>query len=331
MISSKKNIIVKWINEAGHVQGIFWTICASFFSNLCDMSVRLIGNDLPSMQITFFRLFLGAAILFPLLLYKGKTSFFIKNKIGHFFRVIIGFGAISCWIYGASQTSLPSITTVSFTCPIFVLPLAYIFLKEKSDWKRVLSVTLGFLGVIIIAFFEKGDVGNVPKILFFHPGVVFLFLGALLFAMSDILNKKMLVSESLLSLLFYFYLGTALISFVPALLVWRPIGYNVMSSLLILGIGGVFVLYCILKAANATEISAIAPYKYVELIFSIIIGYTLFNEVINGSTFIGACLIIPSSFLIAYYEISKIKKENKNTRFVPKGASEQDLSMDEFE
>ncbi len=299
-----KNIIV-WINKKGLSQGIFWTICASFFSNLCDISIRLIGARLPIMEVVFFRLFLGTLVLLPLMLFKGKLAFRIQNKLWHLIRVIVGFGAISCWVYGANKTTLPSITTISFVCPILVLPLTYIFLGEKFDWKRALSVCIGFLGVLIIAFFDKGTITKTSNLLFFRSGIAFLFLAAILFAVSDILNKKMVASENLLSLLFYFYLGSAVISFVPALLVWRPIEYKETFYLLILGIGGISALFCILKAANATEISSIAPYKYVELIYSIVIGYVLFKEVIKVSVIIGACLIIPSALLMAYYEINK--------------------------
>ena len=302
-----KNMIT-WLNNPGHLQGIFWTICASFFSNLCDISIRLAGNNLHAMQITFFRLFFGTLILLPLMLYKGKSAFVINNKSRHLFRVIIGFAAIACWVYGAKITTLPSITTISFTCPILVLPLAYLFLGEKSDWQRMLAVTLGFLGVTIIAFFEPDMVGTTTSIFFVHPGIAFLFLGAILFACSDVLNKKMLASENLFALLFYFYLGTTIISVIPAVLVWQPMHYTEILYLLTLGLGGVAILYCILKAANATEISSIAPYKYIELIFSIIIGYLLFQEIIKISTIVGASLIIPSALLIAYYEISKEKQ-----------------------
>lgn len=308
---SKVNLF-KWLGQQGHFQGIFWTTCACFFSNLCDTSVRLVDNSLPVIQITFFRLFLGTLIILPLLLYKGKSSFTIKNSRGHLWRIIIGFGAMACWIAGASQTSLPSITTISFSCPLFVLPLAYIFLGEKSDWRRMLSVVMGFLGVLIIAFFEKKDNVQMSSFWLFHPGIVFLFFGALLFAMSDILNKKMIATENLFSLLFYFYLGTALISFIPALLVWQQVNFENLFYLLILGSGGVLVLYCILKAANATEISSIAPYKYIELIFSVIMGYVLFGEIIKAATIVGASLIIPSALIIAYYEINKERKTKRS-------------------
>jgi S-adenosylmethionine uptake transporter len=143
-----------------------------------------------------------------------------------------------------------------------------------------------------------------------HPGIIFLFMGAVLFALSDILNKKMLASESLFSLLFYFYLGTTLISFIPALLVWKQMNLEIVFYLLVQAIGGISILYCILKAADATEISSIAPYKYIELVFSIIIGYALFNEVIKISTIAGASLIIPGALLIAYYEINQERKSS---------------------
>lgn len=299
----------RWVNAKGHLQGIFWTVCASFFSNMCDSSVKLVGN-LPAMQVTFFRLFFGTVILLPVLLYRGKDSFCIKNKYGHLLRIVIGFGAMACWIYGASRTSLPSITVISFTCPLFVLPFAYLFLGEKSGWRRVLSVVLGFFGVIIIAAYESGgsNSGQHFGLFSLHPGVVFLLFGTVLFALSDILNKKMVESEGLFSLLFYFYLGTALISFIPALLVWQPMGLMEVLCLLFLGACGISILYCILKAAHATEISSVAPYKYVELIFSIVTGYLLFQEIIKVSTIIGASLIIPGALFSAYYEISQSRE-----------------------
>jgi Permeases of the drug/metabolite transporter (DMT) superfamily len=296
------NNIINWVNKKGHVQGIFWTISSCFFSNVCDVLVRCLGVSLPAMEITFFRLFFGALLLLPIVLKQGKTAFRINNKRWHLVRVIVGFGAMACWVYGASITSLPSITTISFACPLFVLPLAYLFLGEKSDWRRVLSVVFGFLGVIIIAIFE-GNEATAFNYFSIHLGVSYLLVAAILFAFSDVLNKKMIATESLVSLLFYFYFGTTLLAIVPALVVWQGVALKDLFGLLLLGASGILVLYCILRAVESTEIASVAPYKYIELIFSIVIGYFLFNELIKLPTLIGAALIIPSSFLIAYHEV----------------------------
>jgi S-adenosylmethionine uptake transporter len=308
----KNNKLGAWLNSQGHFQGIFWTVCACFFSNLGDITIRTLGSDLPAMQITFFRLFFGVLVLLPILVYKGKSAFYIKNKKHQFARIFVGFSAIACWVYGASQTSLPSITTISFVCPLLVLPLAYFFLGEKSDWRRLLAVGLAFLGVVIIAFFEGLEGGQlISDKLLLHKGVLFLFLGAGLFALSDILNKKMVASENIYSLVFYFNLGAALISLVPALLVFKPLDLRAITYLFMAGISGVLLLYCILKATAATDISSIAPYKYFELILSIIMGYLLFNEIIKVSTVIGAGLIVPSALLIGYHEIKKERKAKR--------------------
>ena len=317
----KDNFIYKlnladWLNEPGHLQGVAWTILACIFSNMTDTTIRLVSGNLHAMQITFFRLLIGTLIVFPVLLYQGKKTFIIKNKRLHFVRIIIGFCAIACWVYGAGITTLPSITTISFTCPIFVLFFAYIFLGEKSCWKRITSVAVGFIGVIIIAYFEKGGALQNINFFFLHPGVMFLIFGAILFAMSDILNKKMVCSENILSLLFYFYLGTAIISFIPALYFWKAVNSQELFYLFLHGLGGALILYCILKAANATEISSIAPYKYMELIFSIVVAYIIFKEIVSASTVIGASLIIPSAFFIAYYEIKKNRNISQGVKVV---------------
>ncbi len=309
---NNRSEFLKWSNEKGHFQGIFWIILSCFFSNLADTMTRLTSAlNLPAMQITFFRLFFGTIIILPILLWQGKASFIVKSKFAHLLRVVVGFGAIACWIYGVGQTSLPSITTISFVCPILVLPLAYLFLGERSDWYRILSVAIGFLGVLVIAFFEGSNHISLNSFSL-HQGIMWLFLASILFALSDILNKKFISSETLLSMLFYFYLGTTLIAVIPALIVWQSVNYSELFYLFTLSVSGVLVLYCILKAAAAADISAISPYKYIELIFSVIAGYLVFGEVIKTSTLLGAALIIPSALLIAYHQVSKEKASKKS-------------------
>jgi len=298
--------IFKWIHNTGHAQGIFWSICACVFSNANDILIKLLSKKLPVLQITFFRFFLGTLIIVPIACYKGKKSFIMKNKKNHFVRIIIGFCATFLWIYGSKYTSLPSITVISFSCPLLVLFLAYIFLGEKSDWKRIFLVICGFLGVIFIAFFEKNGI-EIHHDFNIHLGIIILFCAAILFAFSDIINKKMIFSESLFSLLLYFYIGATSIAIIPSFFIWTRINYKDFPMLFLLGIGGIMIVYCILKAAAATNISAISPYKYMEFIISIAMGYCIFNEVIKISTLIGACLIIPSAFFTAYYELRKEK------------------------
>ena len=66
-----------------------------------------------------------------------------------------------------------------------------------------------------------------------------------------------------------------------------------------------------LKAFAATDISALAPYRYVELFFAGGFGFVLFGEIPTIMTLIGAAIIVPSTFTIAIYETNKQRKAKK--------------------
>ena len=47
--------LFKWINLQGYSQGVFWIILVSLTSNINDILIRVIGDRLPSIEISFFR------------------------------------------------------------------------------------------------------------------------------------------------------------------------------------------------------------------------------------------------------------------------------------
>ena len=52
-----------------------------------------------------------------------------------------------------------------------------------------------------------------------------------------------------------------------------------------------------------SEVSLVTPLKYLALIFAIIFGYLIWNEVPTLKTLLGALLVVSSSFIIFRREI----------------------------
>lgn len=301
---------LQWVNSKGYAQGVFWIVMVSLISNMNDIIMRLTGDHLPSIEIAFFRFFFGTLTLLPVMLSKGPDAFKTSRPTLHTVRVILGFAAVALWCYGVGADLLSVAATVALTVPLFVLPMASLFLKERVGWQRTVATLAGFGGILIVVLPTGSD--QVFPLDTLQIGTLGLVAAAILFAVSDIFNKVMLKTETSLTLLFYFALGTTIAGAIPTYMVWVSPTLSELFFLFALGAGGNLILYCLLKAFSATEVSALAPYRYVELIFAMAFGFLLFGEIPRLNHWIAMAIIVPSTLAIAYYEIYQRKKESQS-------------------
>ncbi len=280
--------------------GISWFIASLLISILNDTSMKHLSGNLPPMQITFLRFCFGCLSLLPFMLYFGKQAFHTERAWIHFARGLILFLAMSIWCYGLTVVPIAHATLTTFTMPLFVLVLAPIFLKEKISSTLIIATILGFLGAIISFDVMHAD---------FEIASMILLLSALFFASLDIINKKFVKKESMLSMLFYSALVTSLLGAFPAYLVWQTPSFNDLMILLYLGAGGNLILYCLLKAFNLVPASSIAPYRYLELIFSSAVGFAIFSEIPSLMMVAGSLLIIPTTLFITFVKTREASRE----------------------
>lgn len=298
-----------WFFRRGYLQGVFWITLVALTSNLNDILMRE-ASRLPAQEVTFFRYFFAVVTLLPFMLMNAKTAFKTERPALHAIRSLLLFGAIFAWAAAVKLVPLAVMSTFALTVPIFVLPMASVFLKEKVGWQRTLATLVGFAGIFTVVYGSSDDANFLESLMTLNNGTWYLMFAALLFAMSDIVNKKYVSKESNLSMLFYIALGTALFAFWPAQNVWVMPTTQEFVLLFTLGAGGNLILFFLLKAFSATDVSALAPYRYTELFFAGLFGYLFYSEVPTFWTFVGAAIIIVATASIAYYEIHAARKKS---------------------
>jgi S-adenosylmethionine uptake transporter len=293
----------RWFSLKGYFQGVFWISLVSVVSISNDIIIRLLGDHLPSIEIAFFRFLFSALTILPVLIFKMNVVLHTSYPFFHFFRSFLGFAAIALWCYGVGNNPLAIVSAIALTVPLFVLPMSYFFLNESVNLQRVSATCIGFIGVLLIVF-SKNNV----KIFFsdiISIEALELVFAAIFFAISDIFNKILLKTESFFTLLFYFAIGTTCISLFPVYVVWVFPTMLEACYLIILGLGSNLILFCLLKAFVSVEVSALSPYRYLELVFAASVGFFLFSEIPSLNACIGILLIIPSTFAITYYEVNR--------------------------
>ena len=122
----------------------------------------------------------------------------------------------------------------------------------------------------------------------------------------------------MLSMLFYSAVFTATLSAFPTYIEGIIPSYQQLGLLMGLGIGSNCLLYCALKAFTMTDTSALAPFRYLELLISAAFGAIFFSETLDWFTAFGTAVIIPSTLFITRYEFNRERKATSSYRKIEK-------------
>lgn len=282
--------------------GVAWFIASLMSSTANDVISKYTGANLHPFQVAFFRFFFSALSLVPFIIYYGKDSIKTSRPLVHFFRGFILFFGMTAWTYGLVSAPVTTATVISFSIPLFTLVLAVFFLNENIIWQRWFVTLLGFVGIIITVSPGAQD---------FNPAVLIFVISAVGFAGLDIINKKFIIKESMISMLFYSASITAALAAVPAFYYWQTPALTDVILLAILGASANLILFFILKAFALIDATAVAPYRYLELFFSTIVAYLVFGELPQENTLYGALVIIPSTLFITYSEQREISRRKQ--------------------
>jgi len=130
-------------------KGILYMLFASFLFALMGAFAKVLSDELPSIEIVFFRNIFGVFLIgmtiwkLPLVNHGGKPWLL-------FFRGFMGFTALLAFFYNIAHISLADAMTFSKTSPIFTALFAYLFLQEHLSKIAWLALLLGFVGIVFI-------------------------------------------------------------------------------------------------------------------------------------------------------------------------------------
>ena len=158
-----------------------------------------------------------------------------------------------------------------------------LFLKEKIRLFQWLCFLVAFFGVILLKGFDVS----------LKSYGLALILGSAFFGgLVYIVIRKIGHQDHPLVIVNYFMLISAIFGAVFAIPNWRhPEGIE-WFPLLGMGIFGFFGQYYMTKAFQIAETNLIAPLKYLEVVFSILLGVVWFSETYSFISFVAIALII---------------------------------------
>jgi drug/metabolite transporter (DMT)-like permease len=254
--------------------------------------VKYLGQQMPSIEIAWFRSLFGLFVILPFIAKAGFTTLKTKNPGLHLARGINSSIILALAYYSLTHLPIAQVTSISFSRPLFLLVLAALVLHEYVHKHRIIATIFGFIGVLIIV----------------RPGAdmdpaVFAALGsAFLMAVGIVLLKILAKDDPTETMIFYVALIQTTVLAIPTFIFWQTPTWEQLALLASIGVSGTLMQSFMVRAYRAAEASALAPFDYTRLIFASAVGYFFFGEVVDTYTWTGAALLIGATFYIARRE-----------------------------
>ncbi len=275
---------------------MFISVCA--FS-LMDLIVKW-SDDYPVGQVLFFRGFCG---IIPILFLIPKDRYFDFYKttrpVLHFKRCLAGLIALVSIFVALRNLPLATVVSISFAAPIFITIFSIFLLNEKVGLYRWMAVLVGFLGIIFIT--EPGF--SALNVYYIYPIIFCLGLSYVAIAI-----RKLSSTEPAWLISFFFSFSIMLLSFLSFYQGWILPSLVDLFLLSMVGILGGLANLWLSQSYKYSEVSLVSPLKYLGLVFAIIFGYFIWNEIPTSKTLLGALLVIVSSIIIFRREMYLKKK-----------------------
>ncbi|MEM1374517.1 MAG: DMT family transporter [Pseudomonadota bacterium] len=281
------------------------------------MSGLIKAAEVPAGQAVFFRSLFAMPVIFAWLWRTGHLHDGLRTHRwqSHALRGIVGTSAMGLGFAGLLYLPLPEVTAIRFATPIILVVLAAFMLGERFRFFRLGAVLMGLIGVLIIIWPRLGGSVSDAATL----GAILTLGSAALAALAQVFVKGMTGQESTSAIVFYFSLTATLLGLatLPFGWVWPTPGqYGYLIGAGLIGGVGQILLTSSYRFADA---SALAPFTYSAMVWSLIIGWIWFAEIPTLPMLLGSLIVIAAGSLIVWRERKLGRDETARRKVRAKG------------
>ena len=281
-----------FINMPGRSLSVLLMILSGVCFVAMHSAAKYLADEVHIFEIVFLRCALVVVILSPFLFKEGKKSLFTKQPKNQIYRIVTNSIAILLFFYGLSISPLSLATVLNFTAPIFTVIFAVIFLKEKLTTHRLISLLLGFIGVMCVL---RPDLS-------LNLGGLLVLLSSLVWASSLIFIKKLTKTDSAVTISLYAGVGMMPATFAAAYPYLEGINFVQFLFILFIAVSGTTAQTLLNSALKRGDLSFLLPLDFLRLIWSVLLGIALFGESTSVFLWLGGLFILGASTLIVTSE-----------------------------
>lgn len=280
--------------------GILFMCGAGLLFPVMSGFAKFLGHDYSTLQVSWARAF--GHIVFMMLVFVPRFGLGMlrTRRLGtQLFRSAMLFTSNACSFLAIIFIPLAKAASITMMAPFIVLPLAWIFLGERTTLSRLASMAVGFAGVLIVIR---------PGTEVFHWASLLALISACCYATYQVLTRMIAGIDSPETSTIYSSVVGAFGMFLVLPFVWKtPHGFNDIAMFCSMGVIGALGHYFVTRALTYAPANIVAPFQYMQLLGSVIVGYLFFGDFPDMLGWVGAALIVAGGLAIGWSQTRKPK------------------------
>ena len=215
----------------------------------------------------------------------------VVDKRTMLLRCVVGLTAMILYFTALGRIPIGQAVTLQYTAPLFVALLSGRVISERVEPTVVILVATAFAGIVLIV---SPDLSSV------NPDALLALGSGFFAAMAYMYVRELRNTDSVSSVVFWFAAFSVAGSMLQALPDIFDLDWRTLAALVGIGVGagggqvGITMAY---HRANAAWVSA---FSYLTVLVATFYGFTLFNETLGISDWIGGVLIVGSGVALVF-------------------------------
>jgi drug/metabolite transporter (DMT)-like permease len=275
---------------------VFMNVAMAAFT-VNDALMKLATEAVPLMQAICLRGILTASALLVLALATGALRVRPGRLDGRLLalRTLAEVAGTLTFLAALRHMPLANLSAILQSLPLAVTLAAALVLREAVGWRRMLAIAVGFAGVLLIV--RPGSAA-------FDGWSVLGLISVACVVVRDLATRRFTQAVPSVAVALSAAVAVATTGFAGTVISGGFVSMTAEDSLRIsaAAVALVFGYLLIVKAMRQGDVAVVAPFRYVALLWAIVLGWLWFGSLPDIATWAGAALIVASGLFTLWRE-----------------------------
>jgi drug/metabolite transporter (DMT)-like permease len=262
-------------------------LCTMFSFVAMAVAGRELSDTMSPFEVVAMRCLVTLAILLPIAA-RARFAAIRTQRLGfHAARNAVHFVGQVSWFHALGALAIAEVTAIEYTMTPWAIVFAALFIGERIDAQRWLTVALGFAGIVVMLR---------PGIAVVSPAALIILAGSAFYGASSVMVKTLTRTDSAFSVVFYMAVCQLVLAAGPTAYDFTVPVWDDALWIVLVGVTGLTAHYTYARALAVADVSVVSPIDFLRLPVTALVGYLVYAEVLDVWVWIGAALVVGANW-----------------------------------